>query len=188
MSVKWLTIPSRQLHELGLINTHIHYQQGPDELVQDTLRLGEGVLSDTGALVIKTGEFTGRSPKDKYTIKDECTAATVHWNDFNIPMEEKYFHLIKRKIVDYLNKRNELWVRDAYVSADPRYRINIRIINEHPSINLFAYNMFLRPNEKELIDYKNEWIILSAPGLKLKPNECGTRQHNASIISFKHKT
>lgn len=188
MSVKWLAIPSLQLHELGLTNNHIHYQLGPDELVQDTLRLGEGVLNDTGALVIKTGEFTGRSPKDKFTIKDECTATTIHWNEFNIPMEEKYFHIIKRKILDYLNQKNELWVRDAYVSADPRYRINIRIVNEHPSINLFAYNLFLRPKEKELLDFKKDWIILSAPGLKLKPEECGTRQHNASIISFKHKT
>lgn len=188
MSVSLLTLPKEELSQLGLIHRNIHYQLNPDELVQDTLRRGEGVLNDSGALVIKTGEFTGRSPKDKFTVKDEITANTVHWNEFNIPIEEKYFHIIREKIITYLNQRTELWVRDCYASADPRYRINIRVINETPWINLFAYNMFLRPDEKELAGFKAEWTILSAPGLKLNPEECGTRQHNAAVISFKHKT
>jgi len=188
MSVYVLTLPKEDLSDLGLTATNIHYQLSPDELIQDTLRLGEGVLSDTGALVIKTGEFTGRSPKDKFTVKDEITANTINWNDFNIPIDEKYFHIIKQKIVTHLNHCNELWVRDCSASADPRYRINIRIVNEKPWINLFAYNMFLRPAESELENFKSDWLILSAPELKLNPEECGTRQHNASVISFKHKT
>lgn len=189
MSVSTIANPINQLTRLGLRSNHnLHYQLTPDELVQDTLRLQEGELNDTGALVIKTGEFTGRCPKDKFTVRDEITVDTVHWNDFNLPMEEKYFHIIHKKIVDYLNTKEELWVRDAYACADPRYRLNIRVVNERPGINLFAYNMFLRPTEHELENFTPGWHILSAPGLKLDAAECGIRQHNAAVISFKHRT
>ena len=181
--------PSEQLNQLGINPAKtIHYQLNPDELVQDTLRTGAGVLSDTGALVIKTGEFTGRSPKDKFIVKDELTTHTINWNDFNLPIEEKCFHEVKQKITNYLNQQPEIWVRDAYACADQDYRIKIRVINEKPSMNLFAYNMFLRPTEQELESFNPEWTILCAPGLMLEPSECGTRQHNAAIISFKHKT
>ena len=188
MSVPTIAIPVHKLLKLGLTATNnVHYQLPPDELIQDTLRMGEGQLNDTGALVIKTGEFTGRSPKDKFTVKDEMTSNTVDWNDFNIPIEEKYFDIIFKKVTNYLNNVPEMWIRDSYACADPRYRINIRVISEKPWTNLFAYNMFLRPTEEELENFRPEWQILSVPGLKLDPKECGTRQHNAAVVSFKHK-
>lgn len=188
MSVPTISIPVNKLLKLGLTATNnIHYQSTPEELIQDTLRIGEGELNDTGALVIRTGEFTGRSPKDKFTVIDETTRDTVDWNDFNIAIEEKYFDVIFKKITAYLNEAPEIWIRDSYACADPRYRTNIRVISEKPWTNLFAYNMFLRPNEEELDNFKPEWQILSAPGLKLNPKECGTRQHNAAVVSFKHK-
>jgi phosphoenolpyruvate carboxykinase (ATP) len=81
----------------------------------------------------------------------------------------------------------EIWVRDCYACADPRYKLNIRIINETAAMNLFAYNMFLRPDEDELEMFRADWHILSVPGLKLDMRECGTRQQNAVVISFKHK-
>ncbi|MGZ8538718.1 MAG: phosphoenolpyruvate carboxykinase (ATP) [Flavisolibacter sp.] len=189
MSVPTITISTQSVVKLGLKHVEsLHYQSTPEELVQDTLRIGEGVLTDSGALSIRTGEFTGRSPKDKFTVKDETTQDTVHWNEFNIPIEDKYFHIVHKKITEYLNSKKEIWVRDCYACADPRYRTNIRVITEKPWTNLFAYNMFLRPDEEELEDFKTEWTIISAPGLHLDPNECGTRQHNAAIVSFKHKT
>jgi phosphoenolpyruvate carboxykinase (ATP) len=188
MSISVTTALPKDLLRLGLKNTdRIHYQSAPEELVQDSLRIGEGVLNDTGALVIRTGEFTGRSPKDKFIVKDVITADSVHWNEFNLPIETRYFDIIHKKILDYLGNLPELWVRDCYACADPRYRLNVRVVNEKPWNNLFAYNMFLRPTEEELDGFKPEWQILSAPGLKLDPKECGTRQHNAAIVSFAHK-
>lgn len=188
MSVPVISFDPAKLAASGLKNTeNIHYQLSPEELIQDTLRIGDGVLNDTGALVIRTGEFTGRSPKDKFTVKDEITSDTVHWNEFNIPIDEKYFHIIHNKISAYLAAVPELWVRDCYACADPRYRLSIRVINEKPWNNLFAYNMFLRPAEEELDNFSPDWQILSAPGLRLDPAECGTRQHNAAVVSFKHK-
>jgi phosphoenolpyruvate carboxykinase (ATP) len=188
MSVPTVMISRKTLAKIGLKNTDsIHYQLSPEELVQDTLRIGDGVLNDTGALVINTGEFTGRSPKDKFIVKDDITADTVHWNEFNLPATPDQFDIIFKNISEYLDQVPELWVRDCYACADPRYRINIRVVNEKPWNNLFAYNMFLRPTEEELEDFQPEWHVITAPNLKLDPAVCGTRQGNAAIVSFKHK-
>lgn len=188
MSLSAAAIRPKNLLLPGLNKTeNIHYQLTPEELVKDALRLGQGVLNDTGALVINTGEFTGRSPKDKFIVKDETTDRTVNWNDFNIPIEPRYFDVIYKKIFHYFRFQTGLWVRDCYACADPRYKLNIRVINERPSSDLFVYNMFLRPTEEELVNFEPEWHIIVAPGLKLDPVECGIRQNNCAVVSFKHK-
>jgi phosphoenolpyruvate carboxykinase (ATP) len=188
MHVPTLSIPKDKLVALGLrFSDSIHYQLSPEELARQVLQRGEGVLNDTGALVINTGEFTGRSPKDKFIVKDDITTNVINWNDFNLPIEEKYFNTILKKITGYLNSLPEIWVRDCYACADRRYRLNLRVINETPAMNLFAYNMFLRPKEDKLDSFNPEWQILCAPGLKLNAAECGTRQHNAVVVSFRQK-
>jgi phosphoenolpyruvate carboxykinase (ATP) len=188
MSIPTIAIPNYHLARLGLrISDSIHYQLSPEELINASVERGEGVLNDTGALVIKTGEFTGRSPKDKFIVKDEITSATINWNDFNIPVEEKYYDIIFKKVTGYLNRISDLWVRDCYACADPEFRLCIRVINETPSMNLFAHNMFLRPAEVDLETFKPDWHVISVPGLKLDARECGIRQHNAAVVSFKHK-
>jgi len=188
MSTQTIASPIKNLQKIGLKKIKpLHYQLHPEELIQDTLRLNQGVLNDTGALVINTGEFTGRSPKDKFIVADETMAGTIHWNEFNIPIEPKYFDKIFNKVTEYINSLPEIWVRDCFANADPRFRLNIRIVNEKPSNNLFAYNMFLRPTDEELENFDPEWYILSVPGLKLNPKECGTRNQNAAVVSFKHK-
>jgi len=165
----------------------IHYQLTPDELVSDTLRRGQGVLNNTGALVINTGAFTGRSPKDKFIVRDEITENSVNWNEFNIPVLPKYFDIINKKVLDHVNHLDDVWVRDCYACADDTYRVNIRVITEKPWSNLFAYNMFLRPSEEELDNFSAEWYVIHVPDLKLDPKECGIRHSNVSVISFKHK-
>ncbi len=178
----------KNLFKPGLRSSeNIHYQLKPEELIAGTLSIGEGVLNDAGALAINTGEFTGRSPKDKFIVKDEITENTVNWNEFNIPVEQKYFDIIYEKIVDYLNELPDLWIRDCYACVDERYRLNIRTICEKPWSSLFAYNMFLRPNEEELENFSPDWCVVNVPGLKLNPKECGIRHHNVSLVSFKHK-
>ncbi|HPH85355.1 MAG TPA: phosphoenolpyruvate carboxykinase (ATP) [Ferruginibacter sp.] len=179
--------PIKALTEMGLQISHpVHYQQTPEELTAQTIERGAGVLNDTGALLINTGEFTGRSPKDKFTVKDELTENTVHWNDFNIPLEPKYFDQMYEKITKHMSGR-EIWVRDCYACADPKYRLNIRVINELPANSLFAYNMFLRPTEDELENFTPEWHIIQAPSLHANPATDGTRQHNFAMVSFSKK-
>ncbi|HXB43019.1 MAG TPA: phosphoenolpyruvate carboxykinase (ATP) [Puia sp.] len=188
MHVPALYLPHDKLLSCGLqFSDTLHYQLTSEELVQQTLDRGEGVLNDTGALVISTGEFTGRSPKDKFIVKDEITSDAVDWNDFNQPIEERYFHTILNRITNYLNHLPEIWVRDCYACADRRYRLPLRVFTETPALNLFAYNMFLRPTQLELENFNPGWQILSAPGLKLNALECGIRQHNAVVVSFSHK-
>ena len=166
----------------------VHYQLSPAALVEQTVMRGQGVLNDTGALCINTGEFTGRCPKDKFIVKDPITAHSVDWNSFNLPIDEKYFFQLRDKMLAYLGKGEEVWVRDAYACADPEYRLNIRVVNENAWSNLFAYNMFLRPEENSLEEFEPDWHIIQAPGFKADPAEDGTRQHNFAIVSFAHKT
>jgi len=188
MSTPVMSLPIDKLLKLGIhVTDSIHYQLSPAALVRDCVRRNEGILNDTGALIINTGEFTGRSPKDRFIVKDDLTTTTINWNEFNQPIEEKYFDIIFKKVTNYLDNLPEIWIRDCYACTDPRFRLNIRIINETPAMNLFAYNMFLRPCEDDLDSFKADWQILAVPGLRLNAAECGTRQHNAVVISFKHK-
>ena len=101
---------------------------------------------------------------------------------------QKFNIKLKKKVLNYLGQQDEIWVRDAYACASPEHRINIRVINENPWSNLFAYNMFLRPTEKELENFTPEWHIIQAPGFKADPAVDGTRQHNFAVVSFTHKT
>jgi phosphoenolpyruvate carboxykinase (ATP) len=189
MSAPTMMVPKGNLLKIGIGEyTNIHYQLSPGELVQQTVANGQGKLNNTGALVIKTGEFTGRSPLDKFIVKDSVTENTVHWNNFNLPINEKYFNQLKKKLLAYLSNKDEVWVRDCAACAHPDYRINIRVINENAWSNLFAYNMFLRPDEDELEEFKPDWQIIQAPGFKADPAVDGTRQHNFAIISFTQKT
>ncbi|MGH2564441.1 MAG: phosphoenolpyruvate carboxykinase (ATP), partial [Ginsengibacter sp.] len=110
-------IPKKLLFNLGLRSAdNIFYQLNPEVLIRQAVEKGEGVLSDTGALVIDTGEFTGRSPKDRFIVKDSLTDTSIDWNDFNLPIEEKYFDLLYKKMTDYLADK-KLWIRDCYACA-----------------------------------------------------------------------
>ncbi len=188
MSFPGFVIPAKNFVKLGLRHSdNIHYQLTPDELIHQTIERGQGVLNDTGALCIHTGGFTGRSPKDKFIVLDEITKDTVHWNEFNQPIDETYFHILYKKLIDHLNAKDELWIRDCYACANEDYRLNIRVINENPWSNLFAHNLFLRPTEEELEDYKPDWTILQAPNFMANPATDGTKQGNFAIVSFKYK-
>lgn len=185
---KTMPIHEEEFAALGLNPGAVHYQSSPAELIQQTLFRQEGVLSSTGALCINTGKFTGRSPQDKFTVKDEITENTIAWNNINIPIAEQHFLELKDKMIAYLNQQETIWVRDAYACADENYALNIRVVTETPSSNLFAYNMFLRPTESELEGFKPEWTIIHAPNFLADPAIDGTRQENFSITSFKYKT
>jgi phosphoenolpyruvate carboxykinase (ATP) len=170
------------------LRSRIHYQLPAEKLVEQTLLRKEGTLSDTGALVVTTGEFTGRSPEDKFTVKDALTASTINWNKFNIPFAEENFLLLRDEMIAYFNQKEEVWMRDAYACAHPDYRLNLRVVNENPWSNLFAANMFLPPDKFLLENFEPEWLILQAPGFKADPLMHGTRKGNFTVVSFTQKT
>lgn len=158
----------------------------PAELVEDVVLHGQGVLTDTGAIAIETGEFTGRSPKDRFVVFDEKTEHSVWWGDINIPFTPEKFDALYNRMKAYLIGK-DVYVRDAYACADPTYKMNIRLITETPWSNMFGYNMFLRPTDQELENFAPDWHIVCAPGFHADPEIDGTRQHNFAILNFTKK-
>lgn len=177
---------SISLDQYGIKNAKVNYQLSPQELQQETIRKGQGRETDNGTLAIDTGEFTGRSPKDRFIVKDEITRDKVWWGNINIPFPTPLFDALYDKVTAYLSEK-EIYVRDCYACADDQYRLNIRVINEYPWSNMFAYNMFLRPMPFELEHFDPEWLVVNAPGFMADPTLDGTRQHNFAILNFTKK-
>ncbi len=186
MDINGLSEKTVSLKNYGINNAKIRYQLSSDELHRITIEKGQGVEDSTGALAVNTGEFTGRSPKDRFIVKDEITSEKVWWGDINIPFEPSLFDKLYDKVVSYLSEK-EIFVRDCYACSDPNYKLSIRVINEYAWSNLFAHNMFLRPNEEELKGFDPEWTVINAPGFTANPDEDGTRQHNFAILNFTRK-
>ena len=175
------------LTELGLGNAaNVFWNLTPAELIEETIINGQGVLASTGALAIDTGEFTGRSPKDRFIVCDSKTENTVWWGDINIKFTPEKFDALYNRVTAYLANR-DLYVRDGYACADEKFRTNIRVVCEYPWSNLFAYNMFLRPKAEEVESFNAEWHIICAPGFLADPQIDGTRQHNFAILNFSKK-
>ncbi len=175
------------LDYLGLKNlATAFWNLSPAELVEETITLEQGSITSTGALSVDTGEFTGRSPKDKFIVKDSNTENSVWWSQFNIPFEASKFDRLFERMSAYLIGR-EVYVRDAFVCADPRYRMNVRVVTEFPWSNMFAYNMFMRPSQDELKTIQPDWHVICVPGFMADAEIDGTRQHNFAVINFTKK-
>lgn len=173
--------------DLGLANVAAAYWNlTPAELVEEAITRGEGTLVDSGALAADTGEFTGRSPKDRFVVCDEITENSVWWGDVNIKFDPAKFDLLYNRVCAYLSNK-EVFVRDSYACADPTYRMNIRVVTEQAYHNIFANNLFLRPSKEEILSFDPEWTIINAPGFKADPKIDGTRQHNFAILNFSKK-
>lgn len=160
----------------------------PAALVEQTIIQGQGNLSSTGALVVKTGKFTGRSPRDRFIVKDEKTADRVDWGKINIPIGVESYQNLHKKIIDYANTLDQVYVRDVQAGANPNYQLNVRIYTEHPWQSLFAFNMFLRPTERALASFSPDWKVYAFPGVEADPAIHKTRQKNFSIINFTDQT
>lgn len=179
--------PNMDLKSLGIVDFRTAYWNlTPEELIEHSIKNDQGVLSDSGALCIETGEFTGRSPLDKFIVKDHVTSNTVNWGKVNKPFDTEKFDQLYKKITKYFSGK-DIYVKDSYACADEKYRLSLRLISEHPWSSQFAYNMFLRPNANEIKNFNPEWVILCAPGFKADAQIDGTRQHNFAILNFSKK-
>jgi phosphoenolpyruvate carboxykinase (ATP) len=173
--------------DIGLENlSNVFWNLSPAELVEDTVLLGQGVLTDTGAIAVETGEFTGRSPQDRFIVCDDKTENTVWWGNINKKFDSDKFDSLYSRMKAYLIGK-DLYVRDAYACADDNYRTNIRVVTEFPWSNMFASNMFLRPTDEEIQNFDPSWHIVCAPGFLADPELDGTRQSNFAIINFTEK-
>ncbi len=174
------------LESMGIQNSEACWNLTPDELITETLKLKQGILSDTNALAVNTGEFTGRSPKDKFIVYDDVTKDSIWWGDVNFKFESEKFTALFNKTTKYLSEK-KIYIRDAYACADEQYKISVRVITETPWSNLFVNNLFIRGDKEILNSFEPNWTILCAPGFKANPKEDGTRQHNFTIINLTKK-
>lgn len=157
-----------------------------DELVAKALERNEGRITSQGALAADTGEFTGRSPKDKFLVKDAQTADAAWWGAVNQPFEEAKFDALLNKVMNHMQGK-DIFVRNAYACADPKNRLNIQVVTESAYQNLFAKHLFLRPSAEEIATQPTEWIIVASPSFHADPAVDGTRQHNFTMVSVSRK-
>jgi phosphoenolpyruvate carboxykinase (ATP) len=180
--------PNANLEDIGIKNTKTQFWNiTPEELIEETIKRGEGVLNDTGALAVDTGEFTGRSPKDKFIVCDDITRDSVDWKStFNQPIDPSVFDKLYNKITAHLAGK-DIFVRDCIACAHPAYKLNVRVVSENPWASMFAGNMFLRPTADELKTFDHDWLVIQAPGFVADGATDGIRQHNFSILNFTKK-
>ena len=138
------------------------------QLVEHAIQRGEGQLTDTGALCIETGKYTGRSPQDRFIVDEPSSRALVDWNQHNVRISQAAFDRLYQKALDYMANR-ELYVFEGFVGADPHYRFGVRVINELASQNLFAHQLFRRPTSTEFNDYRADFTVIAIPGLQGHP-------------------
>ena len=160
-----------------------YWNLAPSELIEVALQNHEGQITDNGALMCDTGRFTGRSPKDRYIVKDSITENHVWWGDINIPISENKFERLYTKMLGFLADK-KVFVRDAYAGADKTHRIKLRVINTMAWHNLFCYNMFIAPDEYQLETFVPNFTIINCPQFEADPETDGTRQSNFTAISM----
>jgi phosphoenolpyruvate carboxykinase (ATP) len=156
-------------------------------LVEQALMRSEALLADNGALVAYTGSRTGRSPQDRYIVREPSVEGDIDWGNVNRPLEPARFEQLLERTRSHLGGR-DLFVQDSSTCADPRHRLNLRVIAEKAWHALFAQCLFRRPTPAELAAFEPEWTVLAAPELRFNPRTDGTRSEVVIAISFEQRT
>ncbi len=179
--------PTYGLEALGLKNLgRVYRNLSIPQLVEWALARGEGRLASNGALVVETGKYTGRSPKDRFIVSEPSNRNEIDWNHLNVPISEENFRRLYHRVLAYVQGR-DLYIFDGYVGADPRYRFGVRVINELASQNLFAHQLFLRPTATELAEHQADFTVIAVPGLQGDPEEDGIRSEAFIVLHLAKK-
>lgn len=164
------------------------FQLTKTQLYNKILDNNEGELTELGAINQLTGQYTGRSPKDKFIVNEPSYRDAIDWGSVNQPIEEEKFLRLSDKVLDYLDQKDELYVFNGYAGSDQDTQLRLTVVNEMAWHNLFAHNMFIRPSSKDEAEkIKPNFTIVSAPHFKANPEEDGTASETFVIISFKHR-
>lgn len=188
MTHKGTTIPSTA-NTLPLTNVarEVYWNLGRSDLVAWSIRRDEGQLSASGALVARTGEFTGRSPKDKFTVQDDITAQSVDWGAVNQPLSPENYDRLEALMLEGA-KDQSLFVQDLHAGADESLRINVRVVTQFAWHNLFAQNMFIRPSAEERADIVPDWTVIDLPHVQADPALHGTNSKTFIVVNFSKRT
>ena len=177
---------SLNLAYLGIVNQNVYRNLTPAELTERAVARGEGTLSNTGALVVKTGKYTGRSAHDKFIVDTPAVYDEIAWGKVNRPITKEKFDAIYSKVVAYLQNR-DIFVFDGMAGADPKYTKRFRVVNELASQNLFIHQLLRRPTAEDLADFKEDYVIIVAPGFKCIPEVDGTHSEAAILVDFENR-
>ncbi len=169
-------VPDRdELAQHGIsVRGHVFWHPTTAQLYEHALARGEARLAEGGALVVDTGEHTGRSPKDKFIVREPGSESRIWWGDVNAEIAEDDFERLRDKVTDRLSE-GDVYVVDAFAGSDPAHRIAVRVISESPWHALFAKTLFIEPTEDELEEMEPEALVLHAPSVSAEPDEDGTR-------------
>jgi phosphoenolpyruvate carboxykinase (ATP) len=162
---------------------NVHWHLSPARLYEESLACEDGQLVHMGALATVTAPHTGRSPNDRFVVRDEKTEDAVHWGKVNVAMSPEHYATLRDDVVAHLNAR-DLFVHDARAGSDDTHGIDVRVVSESPWHALFAYNMFLRLDERELGEFEPQFTVLHAPHLKADPERHGCRSDTAIVLNF----
>ena len=155
-----------------------------EALVQAALARHEGELASNGALVVTTGKRTGRSPKDRFIVRDAITAHTVDWNTINQPFEPEHFDGLWGKAMNYLNTKDVCFTASLTIGAHPTHHLPVVVITELAWHTLFAQTLFIPPDPSSSTAASNQWTILSVPNFHPQPTEDHTNDDAAIILNF----
>ncbi len=156
-------------------------------LYEQALRHREGVLAQGGPLVVRTGDHTGRSPNDKFIVREETTADEIWWGTVNRDCSEETFEALHRRMMNYFQNK-DVFVQDCYAGADPNYRLPIRVVTETAWHSMFAHNMFVRITDpQELRNHVPEFVVIQAPNLTAIPEVHCTSSGAFILVNFKRK-
>jgi phosphoenolpyruvate carboxykinase (ATP) len=183
------TFRTRQagLEEHGIHNINAAYWNlTAASLVEHAIQRREGSLSADGSLVVRTGQFTGRSPKDKFIVRDELTDPTVQWDSVNQPMSEAHFDRLYHRMAKFW-QGHDVYVQDCHVGADPAYALPVRIVSQLAWHSLFARQLFIRRSPDDTSAYDPRFTILFAPEFQADPAEEGTNSETCIVINFKKR-
>jgi phosphoenolpyruvate carboxykinase (ATP) len=151
-------------------------------LYTHALECGDGRLAEGGPLAVDTGKHTGRSPKDRFVVRDKECEERIGWGEINQPIDEADFDGLRDKLVEHLDEADVLYVVDAFAGADPKQRINVRVITNRPYHALFAQTMFIEPDEDELSRFEPDALVLHAPAVEADSSEDGTRSETFVVL------
>jgi phosphoenolpyruvate carboxykinase (ATP) len=161
----------------------VHSNLSAPALYEQAIRRQEATIAQDGPLVCRTGAHTGRSPNDKFVVKEASSEAHVWWGKVNRPMDVAHFDILRRDVVAHLKSR-ELFVQDLYAGADPAYRLPVRFIHEHAWQNLFVRNLFIVPPAADLQGFQPQFTVMTAPTFKADPTRHGTRSEVVIAVNF----
>src|SRR5262245_44109206 len=151
----------------------VYWNLNTPELYEEIARRNEGVLSDHGAMLVDTGEHTGRAAKDKAIVRESSSENKVFWGDVNKDFPQDKFNALKERMMAHANGR-DLFVQDTFVGADNKFRLPVRVINELAWHSLFARTMFIS-KENEPAPHQPEFTIINFPSFQANPQRDGTR-------------